>query len=556
MDDDRQQFLLIGYLLSEAHYDDYRLLWCQDLERGLSHIEHEQCDVVLLDYHWGINCKDFIRRSRDLNDRIPVIVMTDDMEFEVDRTAISEGASDYLVKETINSEILERTIRYSMERKKIEHHLNYLAHYDYLTALPNRVLFLDRLGQAVSLSQRSGEQFTVMYIDLNDFKVVNDNYGHDVGDKLLKEFADRLQQNVRRSDTVARIGGDEFTILLNHMGSTPKIISLAQKLIDSVEEPFIIDENTLAVGCSIGIAVFPDSGDSVDIIQRNADMAMYQAKQAGVSCYRFFIQQPKDDVFIENLSPEQLGEIIREGRLAISYTPRIDLHTNRIVSVEISPIWNNEKLGAQNYKRFASLIKNVETIKLLTEWMLDTSLAELNTLYKEYSLLVSYGIRRSELQSPKFSLTIKRVAKKYKVQLSHLEFNFLRKKECGQDVFLKECIENINNIGANFSLHDFGENTLSLVHMHTYDIPSLHFSASFLKSAINNKKDALLLESLVMFAHRLDRKVVADGLATDVHVELMKSIGCDYVQGGVVGENLSYENLIPMLEKHNVPLNM
>jgi diguanylate cyclase (GGDEF)-like protein len=555
VDDDRQQFLLIGYLLSEAHYDDYRLVWCQDLERGLTHIENQQCDVVLLDYHWGINCKDFIRRSRELNDSIPVIVMTDDTESEVDRTAISEGASDYLVKETINSEILERTVRYSMERKKIEHHLNHLAHYDYLTNLPNRVLFLDRLSQAISLAQRSSEQFTVMYIDLNDFKAVNDNHGHDMGDKLLREFAERLQKNVRRSDTVARIGGDEFTILLNHMGSKSKIISLAQKLIDSVEQPFVMDNINLSIGCSIGIAVFPDAGDNIDLIQKNADMAMYQAKQTGTNCYRFFIQQPKDNVFIENLSPDQLHQIITDRKLTISYTPRVDLASDRLLGVAISPVWDHKDLGLQYYKQFASLLQNTETIKMLTEWMINESLVALKDICKTYPLVISYAIRRPQLQSSKFSLYVKHTAEKYNIKLQDLDFTFLRKKECGQDDGLKECIENINNIGANFSLHDFGENTLSLTHLHAYNIPSLHFSPRFLNSAIKNKKDGLLLESLVLLAHGLDRKVVVDGLGKNADVALMKSIGCDFAEGGVIGEHLSYSELLVMLKTHNASLN-
>lgn len=549
VDDDRQQFLLIGYLLSEAHHEDYRLIWCQDLEKGLNHIEHHQCDVVLLDYHWGINCKDFIQRSYALNSKIPIVVMTDDMELEVDQKAISEGASDYLVKDTINAEVLERTLRYSMERKKIEYHLNYLAHYDYLTGLPNRVLFLDRLNQTIQLSQRSNQQFTLMFIDLNDFKIVNDHYGHEMGDRLLKAFANRLTENVRSSDTVARIGGDEFTVLLNHMGSTAKIISLAQKLIESVEAPFMIADQKLLVGCSIGIAVYPDGGDSVASIQRNADMAMYQAKQTGTSCYRFFVHQARNDVLIESLSPDNLQSLINNGQLQLRYTPRVDLDTHEILGVAINPVCYHDDLGTQYYNQFASLLGNNETIKLLTEWMLDASLSEMAKLQGKYSLFCSYTIRRVELQSPQFSRYIQKVAKKYKFNIADIELSLLSKQESSQNIFIKECIENIDNIGARFSLMDFGENTLSLAHMHSYNIPALHFTPSFVKSGIENKKDALLLESLVMLAHRLDRKVVANGLVNAEQAKLMRSIGCDHAQGGIFGESLTYEQLEDILAK-------
>lgn len=548
VDDDRQQFLLIGYLLSEAHHENYRLVWCQDLEKGLTHIQNNECDVVLLDYHWGVNCKDFIHRSYALNSKIPVIVMTDDMELEVDQKAISEGASDYLVKDTINSEILERIIRYSIERKKIEHRLNYLAHYDYLTALPNRVLFLDRLNQTIQLAQRSDQQFTLMFIDLNDFKIVNDNYGHDVGDKLLKEFADRLLENVRRSDTVARIGGDEFTILLNNMSSTPKIISLAQKLIESIERPFLIGDHTLLVGCSIGISVFPDGGDNVELIQRNADTAMYQAKQTGTSCYRFFVHRTKGDVLMESLSPNELRMIISENKLQLRYTPRVDLKTQRIVGFMVNPVCYHDQMGEQSYKKCASLLGNTETIKVLTEWMLEASLLEIQSIYEKGKIFFSYAIRRVELQSPQFACHVKKMTERYDVDVDDLEFSFLSKKESGKDIFFKECIENITNIGANFSLFDFGENTLSLAHMHSYNIPYLHFSPSFLKSALNNKKDAFLLESLVMLAHRLDRKVVVNGVDNISHVDAMQAMGCDYGQGGIFGENLSYDEVLSLLE--------
>lgn len=552
VDDDRQQFLLIGYLLSEAHHENYRLVWCQDLEKGLKHIENNECDVVLLDYHWGINCKDFIQRSYILNSKIPVIVMTDDMEFEVDQKAISEGASDYLVKDTINSEILERIIRYSIERKKIEHRLNYLAHYDYLTELPNRVLFLDRLNQTIQLAQRSNEQFTLMFIDLNDFKVVNDNYGHDVGDKLLKAFADRLLDNVRRSDTVARIGGDEFTILLNNMCSTPKIISLAQKLIESVEQPFIIDDNTLRVGCSIGISVFPDGGDNVEAIQRNADTAMYQAKQTGTSCYRFFVHHTKDDVLMESLSPNELRMIISANKLQLRYTPRVDIKSQRILGFMVNPVCFHDDVGTQYYETCARLLGNSETIKVLTEWMLEASLSEMQSIYQKESIFFSYAIRRIELQSPQFSRYVKIITERYAVDVADIEFSFLSKKESSQDLFFKECIENINNIGASFSLSDFGENTLSLAHIHGYDIPSLHFSSTFLKSALNNKKDAFLLESLIMLAHRLDRNLVANGIESAVQMKTLHEMGCDYVQGGIFGENLTYDEVLKLFDDNEI----
>jgi len=301
VDDDRQEYLLIGYLLSEVHSDDYRLVWCQNLEQALEHIENKTCDVVLLDYNWGGSSigRDFLSNAQSKNSQIPIIVMTDEMESDIDQRAIREGASDYLTKSRINSQLLERAIRYAIERKQIVDRLDHLAHYDHLTDLPNRSLFLDRLRHSINLAERDKNQFTLLFIDLNDFKGINDSYGHDTGDKLLKQFSDRLLKSVRRSDTVARMGGDEFTVILHNLGNPQKIMMLAQKILSDANELYTINKHRFTMGCSIGIASYPDSGRDEETLQRNADLAMYQAKQASASSYRFYTDALTDEIKIQ-----------------------------------------------------------------------------------------------------------------------------------------------------------------------------------------------------------------------------------------------------------------
>lgn len=530
VDDDRQQFLLIGCQLSAAHYDNYRLLWCEDLEKGLQHIENHDCDVVLLDYHWGVNCTDFIQRANALNSRVPVIVMTDDREKDVDLSAISEGASDYLVKENVNSEVLERSIRYAIERKKVEYHLDHLAHYDHLTDLPNRALFLDRLTQVVGLSQRSKHQFTLMFIDLNKFKGINDNYGHHIGDEVLEEFARRLTSAVRRSDTVARIGGDEFTVILNNLGSTPEIIFLAQKIIASIQQPFLIADYELDIGCSIGIAVFPDAGSSVESLQRNADLAMYEAKQTGTSTYRFFLNKKKENTLIENISCDELQEAIEKETLVLRYTPRIDLQTQSIVGVVVSPMIKLQEKDVVTYSEFASLIENTEAIRLLTEWMISTSIEEMKELYEQKQLLFIYSVRRPQLQSSRFAEYTKRVMDKYAVDSKHIEFSFLRKSACNREVYLDECIDNIIYIGSKMSLKNYGENAFGMNNLMNGNISCLHFSSDFIVSNLIKNNNFSLVESLIMLAHRLDKKIVIDNINNKPILDKLRLMGGDFYQ--------------------------
>lgn len=552
VDDDRQQFLLIGYQLSAAHYDNYRLIWCQDLEKGLKHIENHECDVVLLDYHWGVNCTDFIQRANALNSRVPVIVMTDDREKDVDLSAISDGASDYLVKENVNSEVIERSIRYAIERKKAEQHLDHLAHYDHLTDLPNRALFLDRLTQMVSLSQRSKHQFTLMYIDLNKFKEINDSYGHYVGDGVLIEFSRRLKSAVRRSDTVARIGGDEFTIILNNVGSTPEIIYLAQKIIDSLQQPLFIGDHEFNIGCSIGIAVFPDAGNNVERLQRNADLAMYEAKQTGTSTYRFFLKDKKDSTLTESISCDELREAIEKKSLVLRYTPRFDLQTQRIVGVVVSPVVNHKTDRQLDYATFASQMENTESIRFLTEWMIDASMEDLRHLYVENKFSLSYSVRRTQLQSSRFSQYVQRLIHKNNINPKHINFSFLRKSNCKSNVYLDECVDNIVNIGAKIELNDYGENTFGLNNLKNQEISCLHFSSAFISSTLDHNKDNVLLETLILLAHRLEKKVVVNNLDNELSLEAMRSIACDFSQGGVMGKDLTLEALAQRLHEGRV----
>jgi len=537
IDDEQKQFLLIGYLLSEANYDDYRLTWCENLDDGLYHIEHYPCDVVLLDYHWGLTSKDFMTRAQLVNGRIPIIVMTEGMERDVDRKAISEGASDYLIKDSINPEILERTIRYSIERKKNEQHLDHLAHYDHLTDLPNRMLFLDRLNQAISLGDRSNDQFTLMYLDLNSFKAVNDNYGHETGDKLLQSFSRRLQSCIRRSDTVARIGGDEFTILLNNIGSTSKIISLAKKLIENIQIPFHINGVEFSIGCSIGIAVFPEAGRDADILQRHADIAMYQAKQStSSSSYQFFSHQYRQRCkTIENISSSELKSLIDDNKVTLGFTPRVNVNSNSICTVEVTPMYLSTNMMAY--------INNNDAKQMLNEWMIEKALESSRLIDTKSLPVFCFCIDYRQLQSSQFAFFTKNIVKKYNIPIENIELCLLNSDELKNSTITEECIVSVNNLGARFALNEYGGNTLSLININQYNTPTLYLQSSLLQLALKNNKALNLASALIFLAHRLHCKVVASNITTSESLARIKKLGVDEFKGKLLGSHLSIEHL-------------
>lgn len=212
IDREQGEYLLIAEVLSHIRNVEYELVWCDQLDSALNKILSQEFDVALLDYYWGdTSARDLLNAARVQACQTPIVVMTDEMETEVDREAIRAGAADYLIKGQIDHFLLERTLRYAIERKQTEQHLTRLAHYDPLTDVPNRILFRDRLEHAIHLAERDNASFTLMFIDLNGFKQVNDNFGHDAGDAIIRICAERLNACLRRSDSVARMGGDEFT---------------------------------------------------------------------------------------------------------------------------------------------------------------------------------------------------------------------------------------------------------------------------------------------------------------------------------------------------------
>ena len=254
------------------------------------------------------------------------------------------------------------------------------------------------------------------------------------------------------------------------------------------------------------------------------------------------------------MSCDELREQIQDKRITLCYTPRIDLHSQRVVGVSVSPVWTHKVLGKQSYQSFASIIENTESIKYLTEWMIEASVEELGALYRTHNFSLVYDIRRPQLQSHRFGTYVKNVMDKNNVPMCSVEFTFLRKHGCNSGIYLKECIENIIDMGATISLKNFGENVFGLANMHDYDVSLLHFSSSFINAALKNEKDILLLETLVLLAHKLERKVIVNNVRTHSDLQALQSVGCDFAQGGAVGEELTIKQLATLLKKHTPPI--
>ncbi|TKB66436.1 MAG: diguanylate cyclase [Nitrospira sp.] len=273
-------------LLSEWSMEEFQITRARTLAEGFAFLSHDRFDAVLLDLSlpdaFGLPT---VRQVHAMNPTVPVVVLSGVADQSLALQAVQQGAQDYLVKGQGHPELLARSIRYAIERKRAEEHLTYLAQYDHLTGLVNRSLFRDRLIQAMARSKRMNQQIGLMLLDLDRFKAVNDTFGHDMGDELLKSVAERLKACVREVDTVARMGGDEFTIILEGVSSEQNILVVAKRITESIATPFELKGHQISIGISIGITIYPHDDHPVDELLKHADMAMYRAKQQGGSAF-------------------------------------------------------------------------------------------------------------------------------------------------------------------------------------------------------------------------------------------------------------------------------
>ena len=273
-------------LLSEWSIEEFRITRVKTLGEGLTLLSRERFDAVLLDLSlpdaFGLPT---VRQVHATSPTIPVVVLSGVSDQSLALQAVQQGAQDYLVKGQGHPELLARAVRYAIERKRSEEHLTYLAQYDHLTGLVNRTLFRDRLVQAMARTKRLQQPIGLMLLDLDRFKAVNDTFGHDMGDELLKAVTERLKVCVREVDTVARMGGDEFTIILEGVLSEQNILAVATRITESIAAPFEIKEHHISIGVSIGITIYPQDDHSIDEILKHADTAMYRAKQQGGNAF-------------------------------------------------------------------------------------------------------------------------------------------------------------------------------------------------------------------------------------------------------------------------------
>lgn len=423
------------------------------------------------------------------------------------------------------------------------------AYYDSLTGLPNRKLLLDRLNQTLITSRRHGYFAALLFIDLDRFKTINDSLGHSVGDLLLVQAAARIKNCIRDEDTASRFGGDEYIVLLRHLGSEKQTAGVSAKKIakniqDSISKEFLIKENVLHITISIGISLFPDHEGNVEDIIKHADTAMYSAKKNGRNQIEFYLSEMHQKVLEKLTLEKDLRTAIQHEQLEVYYQPLLN-SKGKIQAVEALARWNHEKYGFVNPEEFVSIAENTGMIFELGEFVLKKStndILEINqTLNKKLNL--SVNISTNQFRNNDFVNQIKSHVENYKLDKFFLTLELTESIAIDNLNQAINSFDQLRHIGVRLSLDDFGTGYSSLSHLKRLPIHELKIDKSFVFDIEDDPQDAILVKAIIKIAHQFGLEVVAEGVETKNQLDFLKKEGCDILQGYFYSRPLPIDEL-------------
>lgn len=429
------------------------------------------------------------------------------------------------------------TIRDVSERKKTEEYVEHLANHDLLTNLPNRYLMNKRMKEAFIQSSIEGSNVGIMMVDLDHFKKINDSLGHGIGDLLLKEVADRLRKSVRSFDTVARMGGDEFLIILPNIDFPEDMVMIAEKIKKIFEIPFFIKDHTLMVGVSIGIAISNSQESESDII-KNADLAMYEAKKKGRGGFEWFNKHMLDEAFIRLDFEQRFNEAINNNELVVYYQPIVSIHNNSLFGFEALTRWDDPKRGMVYPDSFIALAEESGLIIPMTNYVIKKAFADIKKLQTAHNKNYFLTVNLSPKQFSQVGLVdfIKEQVAKNDLSYQSLVFEITESLLITKEKEAKEILSQLAALGIRIAIDDFGTGFSSLSYISKYMLHKIKIDKSFVKEIGVDQKTNSIVKAIIAMSHSLGLKVIAEGVETQEQYDFLKKWDCNEIQGFYFGK--------------------
>jgi diguanylate cyclase (GGDEF)-like protein/PAS domain S-box-containing protein len=439
------------------------------------------------------------------------------------------------------------------DRKDAEQRISYLASHDALTSLPNRTLLQDRIQQTLLHNSRNKHQAAVLFIDLDKFKVINDTLGHDVGDSLLQEAAARLLSDVRSEDTVARQGGDEFIILLSTINHPQDAAFIAQKLLNSLTRPFVINGQELHISASIGIAIYPDDGNDIGLLLKNSDIAMYHAKESGRNNYQFFSPKMNEQAAEKQALGNDLRHAVERNELFLVYQPVVDMASGNIAGMEVLLRWQHPVLGLISPVKFIPLAEESDLILTIGAWVLRSACKQLLEWQQQGIEVPRLAINLSAKQFRQKYLAenIATILKEAGVEPRFFGFEITESMLIHNVEEVVDTLLKLSNMGLEISIDDFGTGYSSLSYLKRFPINKLKIDKSFVDDIATHPDDAAIVKAIIAMAHGLQMKVVTEGVETIQQLDFLRLHGSEQYQGYIFSKPLPATEIVEKLQRQS-----
>ena len=554
IEDNSTDAAVIKTLLNKVRPNRFVIDWVCTLKDAITCLQNDEYEIVLSDLFLpdseGSNVITAIQKQ---NSRIPIVILSGEDSDEIALHVVQVGAQDYLVKGQGDGHLISRSLEYAIERKRIEHGLSFLAQYDSLTGLANRVLFRERLNRALVRADRNKLMVALIFIDLDRFKNINDSLGHDAGDHLLIEVGKRFTDCMREGDTIARLGGDEFTIVLEDVKQIEDVSIIAHKILNTMIEPFNIDGHEIYISPSIGITLYPIDDMDENNLLKNADAAMYKAKEGGRNCFRFYTADMNEHLVEKMQLEAKLRRAIENKEFQLHYQPKFNINSNEVIGAEALLRWYSPKDGMISPAQFIPLAEETGLINSITDWVVREASKQNSSWQKQGYMPIRMAINLSPRQfnQPNIARTIfnqiicSDLAPKY-IELEITEGALMEDTERSSEI-----LNELKKRGIHISIDDFGTGYSSLSYLKKFPLDTLKIDQSFVRGVMEDPDDAAIVSAVIAMGRSLRLNVIAEGVETVQQLNFLAAKGCNEAQGYLLGKPVPAKEFTQFLTKKN-----
>lgn len=450
----------------------------------------------------------------------------------------------------LNVQLEKMVLNKTKEIQSQNDELEYVANHDSLTELPNRLLFLDRLKQSIKHTKRNGGTLSVLFLDLDRFKEVNDTYGHDIGDKLLQNVAKRLHTKVREVDTISRFGGDEFTVTIENTDDNQTMV-VVNKIISLMEEVFLINEIEIYTTFSIGISKFPDDGETYDVLLRNADTAMYKAKEKGKNRYQFYNLEMTEAIVEKSKLEMEIKKALKNDEFMPYYQPKIDAKTSKIIGMEALVRWEHPALGFITPDKFVPIAEELGLIAAIDSWMMKETICAMSQ-WKKSGLktgVLSLNFSMQLLERSNCFEDLERVLAEFEVSPKDIEIEIPETVLMSDPQKVIGILSKFRELGIVISIDDFGTGYSSLSYLKLLPIDKLKIDRSFVDDLPHDEHDVAIVKAIVALAQSLHLELLVEGVETKEQAEFLVELGCQNHQGYYYSKPIPFDEFESFLKQ-------